>query len=105
MPASDDALKRLTETLHLYREVHDRSFETLNSKIEDLAVQVSHLTSSVDRMASSVDRMAAAVERQTTAIDGHLAVAQQQSANIAELTKLVSTQAATVNTLINRIAA
>ncbi|MEB3292170.1 MAG: hypothetical protein VKJ24_03325 [Synechococcales bacterium] len=109
----------MVETLYIYRESHDRQFEQLGNKIEDLAIQVNHLTVSVDRMsqsvdrlgntvdrmAASVDRMSQFVDRITQSVDGHLEVARQQAINIAELTKLVATQANTVNRLIDRAVA
>jgi hypothetical protein len=48
-------------------------------------------------LANSSDRSIAAIDRQNSAIDGHLAVAQAQSANIAELTKLLTIAIANKN--------
>lgn len=45
------------------------------------------------------------VDRQTEAINGHLKVAESQSANISEPSKLVATQASTVDFLIRRMGA
>jgi methyl-accepting chemotaxis protein len=110
--ATDDVLKSLVETLHIYRESHDKKFDRLGDKIEDLAGQVSHLTTTVERMSVSidtmslsVDRMAHAIDRMAHAIDGNLQVSQQQAMNISELTKLVASQSNTVNRLIDRVAA
>jgi methyl-accepting chemotaxis protein len=117
--ASDTVMKSMIESLHIYREAHDRKFDQLGNKIEDLAVQISHLTTTVDRMAQSIDRMsgsvdrssgsidrmAQAVERLSESVDGHLQIARQQSMNIAELTKLVANQSNTVNRLIDRVTA
>lgn len=101
----EKALQSLIESMQGSREIHDRRFDQLGQKIEDLAVQVSHLTASVDQMSRSVSVMAKSVDRISQSIDGHLQVSQQQSLNIAELTKLVASQSNTVNRLIDRIAA
>jgi uncharacterized protein YoxC len=117
--ASKTALDSLIETMQISREVHDRRFDQLGQKIEDLAAQTSHLTTSVDQMSQSITRMSASidqmgnavtqmaqsVDRISQAVDGHLQVSQQQSLNIAELTKLVASQSNTVNRLIDRVAA
>lgn len=102
---TETVLKSLIETMQVSREVHDRRFDQLGQKIEDLAVQVSHLTTSVDQMSRSVTLMAQSVDRISQAVDGHLQVSQQQSLNIAELTKLVASQSNTVNRLIDRVVA
>jgi methyl-accepting chemotaxis protein len=102
---TETVLKSLIETMQVSREVHDRRFDQLGQKIEDLAVQVSHLTTSVDQMSRSVTLMAQSVDRIANSVEGHLQVAQQQSLNIAELTKLVASQSNTVNCLIDRVAA
>jgi methyl-accepting chemotaxis protein len=102
---TETVLKSLIETMQVSREVHDRRFDQLGQKIEDLAVQVSHLTTSVDQMSRSVTLMAQSVDRIANSVEGHLQVAQQQSLNIAELTKLVASQSNTVNRLIDRVAA
>ncbi len=108
----EKALQNMIEAMQVSREVHDRRFDQLGQKIEDLAVQVSHLTTSVDQMsqsvaamAQSVDRSSKSIDRIAQSVDGHLQVSQQQSLNIAELTKLVASQSNTVNRLIDRVAA
>ena len=59
----------------------------------------------IRQQSQNIDRLTQTVERLALSIDGHLQVAQQQSANIAELTKLVTAQANTVNRLLDRMVA
>ena len=101
---TETVLKSLIEAMQVSRKVHDRRFDQLGQKIEDLAVQMSHLTASVDQMSRSVSVMAKSVDRISQSVDGHLQVSQQQSLNIAELTKLVASQSNPVNRLIDRVA-
>jgi methyl-accepting chemotaxis protein len=88
------------QTLETLVELVDLK-ETVNRQ----ATNLDRMTQSIDRMAQSVDRMAASTDRLAHTIDGHLQVTQQQSANVAELTKLVTAQANTVNRLIEKVAA
>jgi outer membrane murein-binding lipoprotein Lpp len=59
--ANKTALDSLIETMQISREVHDRRFDQLGQKIEDLAAQTSHLTTSVDQMSQSITRMSASI--------------------------------------------
>lgn len=115
----EKALQNMIEAMQVSREVQDRRFDQIGQKVEDLAIQTSHLTTSVDQMSESITRMsgsidqmgisialmAQSVDRIAQSVDGHLQVSQQQSLNIAELTKLVASQSNTVNRLIDRVAA
>lgn len=64
----------------------------------------------LDRLTQNIDRLAQIIERQNVAIDNHLRIAElngktaeQQAASISELTKLATTQAATVSRLLETI--
>jgi|GEM_PF-3922761 len=66
----------------------------------------------IKQQSQNIGRLEAAIDRLTVVVDSHLEVAKQQNetakmqaANIGELTKLVATQATTVNNLLERIAA
>jgi len=84
----------------------------LVSRIDDLAVKIGEqsqsidrLTGTVDRLTGTVDRMAGNIDRLALSVDGHLRVAEQQALTAMELSKLVATQAATVNKFLDRVAA
>lgn len=68
-------------------------------------VQLNELKGLARQILQALDRQLEAINNQTAAINGQLQVAQQQSANITELSKLVATQAATVDFLIRRTSA
>lgn len=98
----------------------EQSNTRLVERIDDLAVQIDNQAQSIDRLERSIDRLTENVDQVSSnidrvnsnieqrfnqlqsSIDGHLRVSEAQSANIAELTKLVATQAATVNKLLDR---
>ena len=77
----------------------------LVSRIDDLAVKIGEQSQSIDRLTGTVDRMAGNIDRLALSVDGHLRVAEQQALTAMELSKLVATQAATVNKLLDRVAA
>ena len=108
----DRTLDTLVDFADLNRQALTRlaeSIETGNrqlvSRIDDLAVKIGEQSQSIDRLTQSVDRTAQTVDRLAKSVDGHLKVAEQQSLNIMKLSELVATQAATVNKLLDRVAA
>lgn len=90
-------LETLVELVDLQRKHGDRDFSKLTASLEALALNVGQLAgqqkqtaANLDKVGDRIDRLTAAIERQNNAIDGHLSVAQAQSANIAELTRLAT---------------
>ena len=55
---------------------------------------------SIERLEQSIERLEQAMERQNQTLVGHLQLAQQQSVTVADLTRLVVTQAAMVDRLL-----
>lgn len=88
-------VERTLETLVEFADVHRQSLQGLTASID-------RLTETVDKLAIQVGQNNQGVREMRNAIDGHLKVAEQQSANISELTKLVAIQAQTVSTLVAR---
>lgn len=83
----------------------DRIEQSVDRIEHQIGVLSEHLTAidiRIERLTDKVDRLADRIDELTRAINGHLEVAKQQSTNIAELTKLVATQANTVAMLISR---
>jgi archaellum component FlaC len=124
---SSNAIQRLTEAIAASREVADRRIDALNAAVERTTQNVDRalegMQRSTDRMEQSADRiehqvglmsehhtaidikieqLADQIRELTNAVNAHLRVAEKQSDNIAELTKLVAIQANTVATLISR---
>lgn len=106
--------QRLTERLDRIVEIQqktEQTIDTLSNRIDALTVQVVQFNSGMTELKGLARQILQALDRQTDAINGHLRVAeeqtkaaQQQSTNINELSKLVATQAATVDFLIRRTA-
>ncbi|MBD1853180.1 hypothetical protein H6F87_24870 [Cyanobacteria bacterium FACHB-502] len=93
--------QRITEWLDHITE----TLETLGNRVDGLAVQVTQFNSGMTELKGLARQVLQAIDRQTESIHGHLQVAQQQSANISELAKLVATQASTVDFIIRRTSA
>jgi chromosome segregation ATPase len=99
-----ERLDRMTQTL----ETVGTRLEAITNSIDTLSVQVvqlNELKGLARQILQALDRQLEATNVQNQAINGHLQVAQQQSANITELAKLVATQAGTVDFLIRRTSA
>ncbi|MBW4444961.1 MAG: hypothetical protein KME10_27990 [Plectolyngbya sp. WJT66-NPBG17] len=91
------SLKTAVELLVSMRDNDTRNFDRLTASIEALTLNVSQLATqqkatanNLDKVSDRIDRLTAVIERQNATIDGHLAVAQAQSINIAELTRLAT---------------
>jgi uncharacterized coiled-coil protein SlyX len=79
-----------------------QSTDRVEHQVGVLSEHLTALDIKIERLTDKIDRLADRIDELTRAINGHLEVALQQSANIAELTKLVAAQANTVATLISR---
>lgn len=93
--------QRLTERLDRATQV----IEKLGERMDVLTVQVTQFNSGTTDLKGLARQILQALDRQTEAINGHLKVAESHSANISELSKLVATQASTVDFLIRRMGA
>lgn len=91
--------QRLIERLDRITQV----VEKLGERVDVLAVQVTQFNSGMTELKGLSRQILQALDRQTEAINGHLKVAESQSANVSELSKLVATQASTVDFLIRRM--
>lgn len=118
-----DIISILVDQVGRMGETMEQSNAQLVNRIDDLAVQIGsqvesigkleksidRLTENIDRVNSNIDHMNSNIDQRLNqlaqSIDGHLRVAEAQTANITELTKLVATQAATVNKLLDRAVA
>lgn len=99
-----ERLDRITQTL----ETVGNRLETVSNSLDTLTVQVvqlNELKGLTRQLLQALDRQHESINNQTQAINGHLQVTQRQSANISELSKLVATQASTVDFLIRRMGA
>lgn len=92
MPESFEkqTLKTIVELLVSMRDDDARNFDRLTAPIEALSLNVSQLATQQKATAKSIETLTEAIREQNQAINGHLAVAQAQSVNIAELTKLAT---------------
>lgn len=115
-----DMVRIHTSTIDQLGEKLEQSNTRLVERIDDLAVQIGNQAQNIDRLersigqlteniaqvSANIDRTNSNLEQRfnqiQSSIDGHLRVSEAQSANVAELTKLVATQAATVNKLLDR---
>jgi len=94
-------------------ELHERRvvghMDKVEAAIAENQIQLNQLTTAIQQLTAAqretnkkLDTLGDRIDQQRQAIDGHLKVAQEQSANVSELTKLVATQAQTVQILISR---
>ncbi len=121
------AIDRLAELVAASREINERRIAALEQVVEksnqNIARAVEEIKQSAFRIEQSaerveqqvglmsehltaidikIERLADRIDELRRAVDGHLEVAKQQSLNIAELTKLVATQANTFAMLLSR---
>jgi archaellum component FlaC len=80
----------------------EQSVERIEHQVGRMSEHLTAIDIKIERLADKIDRLADRIDELTKAVNGHLEVAKQQSTNIAELTKLVATQANTVAMLISR---
>lgn len=86
---------------YLHRDVGD-ILKSVASNLDALTIQVAQMNAGVKENSRNIDRLTVRIDNLTQSVEGHLQVAQQQALNIGELSKLVATQAATVNRLLDR---
>lgn len=117
---SSKAIDRLVDAVAASREAGERRIEALERVVEKSNQNVVRAVEEIKQSAERVERQVGVMSEHLTAIDikielltdqirelvsavnGHLRVAEKQADNIAELTKLVASQANTVNMLISR---
>ncbi|MGB3494792.1 MAG: hypothetical protein WBA57_18835 [Elainellaceae cyanobacterium] len=101
IPKRDPNLSAM-EAMSAYYQTTEKRFDSVNDALTELSLNVVQLTSQMKELAKQQQKTSEHLETLGKRIDGHLAVAKEQGANISELTKLVATQAQTVQVLINR---
>lgn len=126
---SSDVIQRLTEAMAASREVVDRQLSALATTVDFAVSEIRQSATQMQQSAARIEhqvgvmsehltandlkleRLADRIYELTNAVNAHLRIAEKQTDNIAELTKLVvaaqastaATQANTVVTLINRV--
>ncbi|MBD1822874.1 hypothetical protein H6F51_10270 [Cyanobacteria bacterium FACHB-DQ100] len=103
MPESFEkqTLKTIVDLLSVMRDNDNRNFDRVTASIDALALNIAQLAAQQkqtsanlekwgERTEKSIDRLTEAIRETNQAINGHLAVAQQQSANIEALTRLAT---------------
>lgn len=110
--ASRDPALAFKELIDVRFELLGQQIEKLTQTIADQASVIAQLTAAIQETNRGIAELKAVADRQNQSIDGHLAVAQSQSANIAsqsanisELTRLVTAQAETAQILISKLVA
>lgn len=101
----DHALEGIRQSADRIEQSANRMEQSAERVEHQVGVMSEHLTAidiKIERLADKIDGLADQIRELTKAVNGHLEVAKQQSTNIAELTKLVATQANTVAMLISR---
>lgn len=101
----DHALEGIRQSADRMEQSANRMEQSADRIEHQVGRMSEHLTAidiKIERVADKIERLADRIDELTKAVNGHLEVAKQQSANIAELTKLVAAQANTVATLISR---
>jgi methyl-accepting chemotaxis protein len=93
--ATDDVLRSLVDTLHIYRESHDRRFDQLDQRITNLGDKIELLAGTLSEVNSTM-REFSSITR------GQSAVASQQADNIANLIQLAQQQQEAISGLLSR---
>ena len=96
------ALAQLTVQVKSTSNNIDKIGEKLDKFGDRFESNIDKLGGKLDQFGDRMDKLGDRLDRMGDRIDGHLQVAREQSANISELTKLVATQARTVEILISR---
>ena len=96
------ALAQLTVQVKSTSNNIDKLGEKLDKFGDRFESNIDRLGGKLDQFGDRMDKLGDRLDRMGDRIDGHLQVAREQSANISELTKLVATQARTVEILISR---
>ncbi|GAB4191870.1 MAG: hypothetical protein Fur006_35620 [Coleofasciculaceae cyanobacterium] len=97
-----EGMQRSADRMEQSAERMEQSAERVEHQVGVMSEHLTAIDIKIERLADKIDRLADRIDELTKAINGHLEVAKQQSTNIAELTKLVATQANTVAMLISR---
>lgn len=111
--------KQSNEAFDLQRKQPNKAFEKVDeafgrvaTSIDALAINIAQTNAAIkqnsqniDKVIVAIDRLGVKVDSQNDAINWHLKVAESQSANIAELTKLVATQAIAITRFLDRTTA
>ncbi|MEP0918976.1 hypothetical protein NC981_19265 [Leptolyngbya sp. DQ-M1] len=92
MPESFErqTLKTLVELLASVRDNDQTNFDRVTASIDALTLNIAQLAAQQKQTAANIDKLDGKLDRMITALDGHLALAQQQSANIEALTRLAT---------------
>jgi methyl-accepting chemotaxis protein len=93
--ATDDVLRSLVDTLHIYRESHDRRFDQLDQRINNLGDKIELLAGTLSEVNSTMREF-------SSIIRGQSAVASQQADNIANLIQLAQQQQEAISGLLSR---
>lgn len=103
---SDNVLRSMLEADSLRHRDLMEAIKTLSdritSNIDALTMQVVQMNVGIKQNSQNLDKLTQAIERQNTAIDGHLTVAREQAANIAQLIELAKQQQATVEKFLSK---
>jgi phage-related minor tail protein len=87
---TERCLETLIELVDLMRKQQATGFEETKAAIDALTLNISQLAQQQKQTAANLDKVSDRIDRLASAIDGHLTVAQSQTANIAALTALAS---------------
>ncbi len=97
-----EGMQRATDRIEQSATRFEQSADRIEHQVGVMSEHLTAIDIKIERLTDKIERLADRIDELTRAINGHLEVAKQQSTNIAELTKLVATQANTVAMLISR---
>jgi uncharacterized protein involved in exopolysaccharide biosynthesis len=93
--SNDDILRSLVDTLHIYRESHDRRFDRLEQQLANLGDKIETLAGTLANVTSTMSEFTQLTREQN-------AVAVQQTDNVARLIELAQQQQDAISTLLAR---
>jgi hypothetical protein len=100
--ASDEVLKSLVDTLHIYRESHDRRFDQLDRQIDNLGEKIELLAGTLSDLNTTIREFSIITREQSAIVSQQGVLAGQQAENIANLIQLAKQQQEAISGLLAR---
>lgn len=102
MATSDDILKSLVDTLHIYRKSHDWRLDRVEQQIANLRDKIELLTGTLSEVNSTLRDFSALTRKQSELVTQQESTAQRNAKNVADLIRLAPPQQDAISALLVR---